>query len=167
MGLAAPNAAKVARERLELGRRSWRRVDFVEAAHAASAGAADDAKADPAPRLVLALALALAKGPASAKEMMTAPSPSALGLSNTEALDALAGERSPVAGMAAFDAAYLRSLCPPEGEAAGPYLADVAARFRKAARLLEDSAQKKRAEGLAADAEAASKAATEPKPKSQ
>ncbi|HVH45436.1 MAG TPA: hypothetical protein VM925_23945, partial [Labilithrix sp.] len=98
------------------------------------------------------------------KEMMSASSPAALRLSNTDALDALALEAPQVAGLAVFDAAHLRSLSPPEGEAAGPYLADVGARFRKAAALLEDAGQKKRAEERAADAEAASKAAVAVKP---
>jgi hypothetical protein len=143
---------KSARARFDMGRKYWRRVDFVEAAHAAAK--------DPSPesRLVLALSLALAKGPANAKEMMSAPSPAALGLTNTDALDALAAESSKLAGMAAFDAAYLRALSPPDGGPAVSYLADVAARFRKAAGLLEDADQKKRAEDRAANAEAASKA---------
>jgi hypothetical protein len=161
MNLPAPAPVKSARTRIEMGRSYWRRVDFVEAAHAASKEATT-----PSSRLVLALSIALARGPNGAKEMMTAPAPSALGLGNTDALDALAKETSPVAGMAAFDAAHLRSLSPPEGEAAGPYLADVAARFRNAARLLEDKTQKKRAEERAVDAETASKAATGAKPAS-
>jgi hypothetical protein len=154
MNVAPPTGVRSPRARLEMGKLYWRRVDFVEAAHAAAKTTTPDA------RLVLALALALAKGPNGAKEMMTAPSPAALGLNHTEALDALAKDASAtaVAGTAAYDAALLRSLSPPEGEGAKEYLADVAARFRKAAALLEDSAQKKRAEERAADADAASKA---------
>ncbi|MBX3210248.1 MAG: hypothetical protein KF764_34770 [Labilithrix sp.] len=158
LNLPAPAPVKSARARFEMGRRYWRRVDFVEAAHAASKSPSPDA------RLVLAVSLALAKGPSDPKEMMAAPSPAALGLTETGALDALERESPAVAGMAAYDAAHLRSLSPPEGEAAGPYLADVAARFRKAAGLLEDAGQKKRAEERAADAEAASKAAAGARP---
>jgi hypothetical protein len=119
----------------------------VEAAHAAKAK--DD-------RLLLALSLALAKGPNGAKEMMTAPS-SASNLNHTEALDALVAQGGKEAGMAAFDAAHLRSLSVPEGAESAPYLRDVAARFERAAALLEDPAQKKRAEERAADLEAAAK----------
>lgn len=151
LGVPAPSP-KSARARLEMGRKYWRRVDFVEAAHAASKDTS------PESRLVLAVSLALAKGPANAKEMMTASSPAALGLTNTDALDALAVESPKLAGMAAFDAAYLRSLSPPEGAAAAGHFADVAARFRKAAGMLEDAEHKKRAEEHAARAEAASKA---------
>ncbi|MBN9166032.1 MAG: hypothetical protein J0I07_34100 [Myxococcales bacterium] len=150
--------SKSARARPELGRRYWRRVDVVEAAHAVSKDASPEA------RLVLAVSLAVAKGPNGPKEMMSAPSPQALGLTDTRALDALVIEAPTVAGMAAYDAAHIRSLSPPEGDPAGPYLADVAARFRKAAALLEDPAQRKRAEERAADAEAASKAAGDGKP---
>jgi len=158
IGLSAPPARASARARLEMGRRYWRRVDFVEAAHAAAAEQeSEDA------RLVLAVALALAKGPNGAKEMMAAPSPAALHLTDTDALDALASEAPPrIAGMAAYDAAHLRSLSPPDGEGAGAYLADVAARFKKAAGLLEDPAQKKRAEERAAEADAIAKATGNP-----
>lgn len=141
-----------ARARFEMGRNYWRRVDFVEAAHAAAKDKTPDG------RLLLALSLALSKGPTSAGAMMAAPAPSALGLGNTDALDALAAEPSSVAGMAAFDAAHLRSLSPPDGAAAGPWFADVSARFEKAASLLEDPAQKKRAKERAAAADATSKA---------
>lgn len=153
LNVPAPAPVKSARARFEMGRRYWRRVDFVEAAHAASKSPSPDA------RLVLALSLALAKGPSGPKEMMAATSPAALGLTDTGALDALEREAPALAGMAAYDAAHLRSLSPPDGEAAGPYLADVAARFRKAAGLLADAGQKKLAEERAADAEAASRAA--------
>jgi hypothetical protein len=152
LGAPAAPPASTARARLEMGRTYWRRVDFVEAAHAA----AKDAR--PEGRLLLALALALAKGPVSAREMMSAPSPSALGLAGTEALDALAAEPSSVAGLAAFDAAHLRSLAAPDGAPAGPWFTDVATRFEKAAALLEDSAQKRRAMERAAAAEATAKA---------
>lgn len=147
------------RARLDLGRRYWRRVDFVESAQAAKAETAADA------RFTLALAVTLARGPASAKEMMLAPSPSALALGSTEALDAFvegaahSAEEAKLAGMAAYDAAHLRALAPPEGDALGPYLADVAARFKRAASLLEDPALKKRAEERAAEAETIAKAA--------
>jgi hypothetical protein len=153
MNVSSRAAVKSPRARFESGKNYWRRADFVEAAR----GAAKDAERDPNARLLLALSLALAKGPNGAKEMMGAPSPSALGLNHTEALDALVAEGGKLAGAAAFDAAYLRSLCPPEGEAAKAYLVDVAARFRKAETLLDDPAQRKRARDRATDAEASIK----------
>lgn len=146
--LAVPGAPP----RFELGRKYWRRVDFVEAAYAANEKKDDDGK------LALATALALAKGPESAKDMMLAPAPGALGLDHTEALDALAAEGGKNAGLAAFNAAYLRSLCVPEGAKASPYLADIATRAKKAESMLTDAELKKKAAALAADSEAASKA---------
>ena len=146
--LAVPNAPP----RFELGRKYWRRVDFVEAAYAANEKKDDDGK------LALATALALAKGPDGAKDMMLAPAPGALGLDHTDALDALVAEGGKNAGLAAWNAAYLRSLCVPEGPRASSYLADVAARAKKAESLLSDADLKKKANTLAADSEAASKA---------
>ena len=108
----------------------------------------------PEDRLILALSLALAKGPNGAAEMMRAQTPAALDLGHTEALDALVAEGGPLAGMAAYDAAHLRALSPPDGADAAPYLKDVAARFRKAESLLVDAAQKKTAAQRAAEVDA-------------
>ncbi len=140
--------ASYARARLGMGMLGWRRVDFVEAALAAKQGTA------PEDRLVLAVALALAQGPNGAADMMRAPSAAALGLRHTEALDALVAERGPLAGWAAFDAAHLRSVSPPEGPEAGPFFKDVAVRFRKAESLLTDPAKKKQAGKRAEESDA-------------
>jgi len=150
-GTVSPSA--YARARFDMGRVYWRRIDFVEAAYAA--------KASPAPedRLVLAVALALVHGPNGAAEMMRAPSPAALDTKHTEALDALVEEHGPLSGVAAFDAAHLRALCPPDGADAPAYLRDVAARFRRAEALLADPAQKKAAAERAAEVEAVAAAA--------
>jgi hypothetical protein len=137
-----------ARARFDMGRVYWRRVDFVESAHAAAASA------KPEDRLILALALALAHGPNGAAEMMRAPTPAALDLRHTQALDALVNEGGLLAGMAAYDAAHLRALSPPEGADAAPYLRDVALRFRKAEALLTDPAQKKAAAQRASEIDA-------------
>jgi hypothetical protein len=137
-----------ARARFDMGCVYWRRVDFVEAAYAVKAST------KPEDRLVLALSLALAQGPNGAAEMMRAPTPAALDLRHTEALDALVGEGGPLAGLAAYDAAHLRALSPPEGADAVPYLKDVAARFRKAEALLGDPVQKKIAAQRAAEIDA-------------
>jgi hypothetical protein len=142
-----------ARARLDMGRVYWRRVDFVEAASAARSSK------NPDDRLVLAVSLALARGPNGAAEMMRAPTPAALELQHTEALDALVHEGGPLAGMAAYDAAHLRALSPPEGDEALAYLKDVAARFRKAESLLTDPAQKKAAAQRAVEVESIALAA--------
>lgn len=140
--------ALYARARVDLGRVSLRRTDFVESAYAVH-----DSKR-PQDRLVLAVALALASGPNGARALMTAPSPSALGFDHTEALDAVAAEGGPLAGMAAYDAAHLRALATPDGAAAVPWLTDVAERFRRAETLLTVPEQKALAGKRAAEAEA-------------
>ncbi len=155
--LKEPASPAVAR--LHRGRLYWRRVDFVEAAHAAKASKA------PEDRLVLATALALAKGPNGAKEMMSAASPAALGLTHTEALDAIVAEGGKTAGMAAYNAALIRSLAPPDGPAAAAHFADVATRFEKAETLLEDPSAKAQAKARASDARAAAKTAVVPEKK--
>jgi hypothetical protein len=86
--------------------------------------------------------------------MMRAPTPAALDLRHTQALDALVNEGGLLAGMAAYDAAHLRALSPPEGADAAPYLRDVALRFRKAEALLTDPAQKKAAAQRASEIDA-------------
>ena len=129
--------AAYARTRFRMGQVYWRKVDFVEAAYAAKQGSS------PEDRLILALSLALAQGPNGAAEMMRAPSAFVLDLRHTEALDALAAEGGPLAGWAAFDAAHLRSLSPPDGTEAGPYFREVAARFRTAESLLTEPVRKK------------------------
>ncbi len=129
--------AAYARARFQMGQVYWRKVDFVEAAYAAKQGST------PEDRLILALSLALAQGPNGAADMMRAPSAFALDLRHTEALDALAAEGGPLAGWAAFDAAHLRSLSPPDGAEAVPYFQEVAARFRKAESLLAEPVRQK------------------------
>lgn len=147
-GIADELRSPYARARFAMGRIYWRRVDFVEAAYAA--------KPSPKPddRLVLALSLALSRGPNGAAEMMRAPTPAALELRHVEALDALVAEAGPMAGLAAYDAAHILALSPPEGADAAPYLRDVAVRFRKAEALLADPAQKKLAAQRAAEIDA-------------
>lgn len=149
-GCSASTCLAYARARFEMGRTYWRRADFIEAAHAAK-----EAGNDPHARLILALSLALAQGPNGAKEMMMAPTAAALNLGHVEALDSVAAEGHATAGLAAFDAAHLKSIAVPEGDAAVPYLKDVAARFKKSAPLLPDASTKKLAETRAEETEAA------------
>jgi hypothetical protein len=158
-GCSASACLAYARARFEMGRTYWRRADFVEAAHAAK-----EAGEDPHARLILALSLALAQGPNGAKEMMSAPTPAALNLGHVEALDSVAAEGHATAGLAAFDAAHLKSLSVPEGDAAAAHLKEVAARFKKSAPLLSDPQAKKLAEQRADEAESAAFALGKQKP---
>jgi hypothetical protein len=145
--------ASHAANHVRLGRLYWRRADFVDAAYDASPGETPESK------MILALALALARADVgSAVEMMRAPSPAALGLWHTEPLDVVAQGGGPYAGMAAYDAAYLRSLCPDRDDPAA-WMRDVAKRFHDAEAMLTGADQKKAAAAHARDAEEAANAA--------
>jgi len=145
---------KLARARLDLGRLYFRgaEADQVLAMAEGRRTFTDET------RLYVALALALRHGPEGAARMMSAPSPAALELRHTEALDALVKEGTKYAGLAAFDAAWLRRLSPPEG-AGSDYFEDVAKRFRDAEAKLADPAQKAKAKEQAALADETAHAA--------
>ncbi len=132
-GMSEAATERVVRARVELGRTYFRGVELDQVLEMADR---DPARfASPEMKLYLALALALRHGPDTAATMMWASSPASLELRHTEALDALAAADGPFAGMAAFDAAWLRQLSPPEG-ATAEWFADVAARFRAAEKKL-------------------------------
>ncbi len=145
-----------ARARIDLGRKYWRRLDFIEAAHAAKK-AADATGNSGTTQLLLALARDLAHGPRDATDMMARRGP-AMGLDRTDALDALAAEGASTSGMAAYDAAHLRSLAVPDDDGAPEYLEDVAKRFEKSSQMLADPAQRSRALERARQARAAAPA---------
>jgi hypothetical protein len=151
--------ALFARARLDLGRLYWRAVDFDQAA-ALAASSRTAAPSDDA-TFTLALALALRGGPDDASDMMR-KAPRALPTAHTAALDAAAAlsPRSAHAGLAAYDAALLHQLGAPEG-ADPAYWNDVAARFRAAAGLLTDQAQRVLAEDHAKAAEELARAITQ------
>lgn len=135
--------ALFARARFGLAQRYWRVFDFDQVA-ALTRAPEGTARSDEA-TLLLALALALRAGPANAADMMHRAPLTALGVSDTAALDAIAKSQSPLAAMAAFDAALLREISPPE-TAGADYWADVEARFRDAGARLTDPAHKKAAD---------------------
>jgi hypothetical protein len=139
-----------ARLLFELGRKYWRASDFKEAAAIAGFQAPGAAPSD-AQRLLQALALALQDGPESTAEMML-EGPFLGGSPKVEALDRLSQEKSAVAGLAAYDAALLVSLNPPT-EGAQQFWSQLEKRYRTAAKLLKDPAEKKEAQ-LRADAAA-------------
>src|SRR5262249_26333297 len=106
-----------------------------------------------------ALALSLRNGPEDVADMMLkAPRP--LPHAQTAALDAVAAQGGPFAGIAAYDAALLHQLAPPDG-AGAPYWNDVAARFHAAAGILAAPAQRAGAEDRAKAAEAVAHAVAE------
>lgn len=130
------------RARLELAATYFR---GAEADRVLASAEKDPSKlGSPEGRLYLALALALRHAPESATAMMQASSPAAYELRHVEALDALAAEGGPFAAQAAFDAAWLLALSPPEsGQVA--HFEDVAKRFEAAEAKLSSAADKAKA----------------------
>jgi hypothetical protein len=131
----------VARARMELGKRYWRRFDFDETI--ALVGASRERSEEET--LLLATALALRGGPENVADMMSRAPSTSLGSFQTAALDRMAGSASPLAPQAAFNAAYILGLSPPEG-AGEEYWSGLAKRFQEAASKLKDPRQKARAE---------------------
>ncbi len=132
-----------------LGQRYWRQADFSDAKSALSTSDSSHSA-----RLLLALASTLTKGPGSAPKAMNQGLKS---LTDVSALDALAKKKSPVQGLAAYNAALLLHLATPK-DAKSSYFNKLAARFKKAERLLADPAHKRLAKQQAAAALATAKA---------
>jgi hypothetical protein len=149
----APEARLLwARGLFELGRTYWRAADFGRA-RAAALGRGEpgsDAK------LLRALGLALEQGPKDAAQMMLR-GPLPQGVGNVSELDALGRARGEAAGMAAYDAAYIRELVPPTQKDPA-FFRDLATRYQRALGLLKAPAQQKlardRAEAAASTAKA-------------
>ena len=85
--------------------------------------------------LVAALAKVLARGPRNAAALMLGPPTLPAELRDTAAVDALAKLKGPAAGLAEFDAAYLRGLAPPANDPA--FWKDQAARYQRAQQKLD------------------------------
>ncbi len=131
------------RAKLDLGRTYFRAEDFA-AAERLSAG-----RKDPEGVFLRALATALVAGPRNAAELISRGPRFADALGNLEALDDVAASSSPWAGAAAFNAAYLRELVAPPGDAA--YWQALHARYMSASRKLE-GAERREAEARASAA---------------
>jgi hypothetical protein len=127
---AAPLRLVHARGHMRLGIAFWRATEFDLVLSLLR-----DQVAEPEARLFVALALALRGGPVDAVDMMRAKTPGELGIANVEALDALAKEKGPFAGLAAFNAARLLELAPPVN-ANKAYFDGIAERYTKSAELL-------------------------------
>lgn len=132
---------------LERGRRYFRAEDFALAARLSNSE-----KPSPERALYHALASALQNGPRDASELiLRGPQLPASTLQVAE-LDRLASEKNnPSASLAAFDAAYLLSLAPPQNDA--KFWDALARRYESASRALKDPVQKR----LARDSSTAAK----------
>ncbi|MRG91468.1 hypothetical protein [Polyangium spumosum] len=144
-----------ARARVELGRVYLRAVDFDQAA-SLYAGLPEGARTDE-DAFFSALVEALRNGPEDAATMVRSAPVPMLGMGQIAGLDAITKAKGPFAGAAAFDAALIKQITAPIGADAA-YFRDVAARFKEAAGLLGDAAQRKSAEDRAKAAEATASA---------
>lgn len=137
----APELAAIQRRALfELGRLYFWAEPFARAAKIEAP--AQDAEG----ALIAALTQVLSRGPRNAAALMLGPPTLPPELRNTAALDALAKQKGPLAGMAEFDAAYVRGLAPPEGDPA--FWKEQRARFERARRRLDTAAAKALAQDL-------------------
>jgi hypothetical protein len=137
----------IVRGLIERGRRYFKAEDFALATRLS-----DTEKPSPERSLYHALASSLQNGPRDASELILRGPQLATGTLEVTALDRLAAEKNnPSAPLAAFDAAYLLGLSPPQNDA--QFWHALTKRFAAAARALKDPAQKR----LARDASAAAK----------
>jgi hypothetical protein len=130
--LSAAARLALATIQVHLGRQYFRAGDFRRARATLGAGPLDGPG-----RLLDAIAQALEKGPEDTATLML-KGPSVKGSFDVSALDAIAKQKVPYAGLAAYDAAYILSLTPKPDDAA--FWDDLGLRYENAERLL--SAQK-------------------------
>jgi hypothetical protein len=139
---APPELASLAQRALfQLGQTYFWAEPFARVASIATP--ANDANA----ALVAALAKVLARGPRNAAALMLGPPTLPAELREVTELDALAKQKGPVAGLAEFDAAYLRGLSPPANDPA--FWKEQAARYQRAQKVLVDASAKQKAAELA------------------
>jgi hypothetical protein len=137
---------------LERGRRYFRAQDFADSARMSAQGGSSPEQA-----LYHALAATLQNGPRDASDLLLGGLVLPAGTGQVGELDHLASEKSnPSAPLAAFDAAYLRSLVPPPNDP--KFWDDLSKRFTLAERGLRDPDQKKRAHDASAAAKDTAKA---------
>lgn len=146
--LAAPSQppdaelASIQRRALfELGQKYFWAEPFARAA------AIEAEKSDAEGALLVTTSKVLARGPRSAAALMLGPPTLPAELRDTAALDALAKQKGPVAGMAEFAAAYLRGLVPPPNDPA--FWKEQQQRYERARQKLTSKADKAAAQDLA------------------
>ena len=110
----------------------------------ARAAAIATPKGDAPATLVHELSKVLARGPRNAAALMLGSTTLPAELRDVTAVDALAKQKSPAAGMAEFDAAYLRGLSPPANDPA--FWKEQTLRYQRAQKQLNDKDAKIAAE---------------------
>jgi len=141
-----------ARGLFELGRTYWRAADFGRARAVARSRPGSGSE----PRLLGALGLALEQGPKDAATMMLR-GPMPQGIGNVSELEALGRTRGEIAGLATYDAAFIRELVPP-AQKDPAFFRDLAVRYGRAATLLTAPAEQKLARDRAAAASSTARA---------
>ncbi|MEI9936477.1 MAG: hypothetical protein WDO69_04560 [Pseudomonadota bacterium] len=137
---------------LERGRRYFKAEDFAVATQLSNSE-----KPSPERALYHALASSLQNGPRDASELILRGPQLPTGTLQVTELDRLAAEKNnPSAPLAAFDAAYLLGLAPPQNDP--KFWQALAKRFESAARTLKDPAQKRLAHDSSTAAKATEKA---------
>jgi hypothetical protein len=139
---------------IDRGRRYLRADDFATSARLSGL----DSKAKPSPDRALyhALGSTLQHGPRDASDVLLHGPLLPSGTGEVKDLDELAGQKNEVAPLAAFDAAYLLGLVPPQNDP--KFWDDLAKRFDAAARALRAPEQKKAAKDLSSAAKDTAKA---------
>lgn len=140
-----------ARALLQRGQIYLRAEDFASSARLTASD-----KPSPEQALYHALGLALQDGPRDAAELLLRGPQLPSGSARVAELDRLAAQGNAMAPLAAFDAAYLLSLAPPQNDA--KFWDDLAARFEKSARGLREPARRKQAQDAAKAARDTAKA---------
>jgi hypothetical protein len=137
--LDAATTAILARALFERGRRYFRAADF-----SISARLTAPVPAAPEQALLHALAATLENGPRDESAVLLGGPILPAGTGQVKALDELAAQRTnPSAPLATFDAAYLRSLVPPQNDPT--FWDDLGKRYDAAERALHDPSQRKMA----------------------
>jgi len=122
---------------IERGRRYFKAEDFALATRLSGSE-----RPGPERALYHALASSLQNGPRDASELLLRGPQLPTGTLQVTELDRLAAEKNnPSAALAAFDAAYLLGLVPPQNDP--PFWQALAKRFESAAQALKDPAQKR------------------------
>jgi len=142
---------------IERGRRYLRAEDF-----ASSVRLSATLPATPERALYHALGATLQNGPRDASDVLLHGPLLPNATREVGELDQLAAQKSEVSALAAFDAAYLLSLAPPQNEP--KFWDDLGARFAKAARSLRTPEQKRHASELSQAARDTAKALRKPPP---
>lgn len=117
----------------------------------ARASAIETPPTDAGGALIGGLAKVLARGPRNAAALMLGPTTLPPELRDTKALDALthSKEKGPVAGLAEFDAAYLRGLAPPANDP--EFWKEQRVRFERARKALASQGADKAAQARATE----------------